>query len=52
MKNKIMSDFVCKKIEDCPNCERKLPNHEFLRRNGCKYCVPIKNTPYCNGKYD
>lgn len=35
----------------CPNCERKLPNQKFRRKNGCYWCVPKKSTKYCNGKY-
>lgn len=35
----------------CPNCYRIMPNKNHRRRHGCKYCVPEKNTKYCNGKY-
>lgn len=35
----------------CPNCNRKIPSEEHRRRHGCKWCVPKKNTKYCNGKY-
>lgn len=37
--------------DTCPNCNREIPNKEHLRKNGCKWCVPEKNTPYCNGCY-
>ena len=23
----------------CPNCDRKIPNPEFRRKHGCKWCV-------------
>lgn len=35
----------------CPNCYRVIPSKKHLRKNGCKYCVPLKNTPYCDGRY-
>lgn len=35
----------------CPNCNRVMPNVDFKRKHGCKACVPIKSTKYCDGKY-
>lgn len=42
-----------KKIKSllCPNCNRVMPNANFRRKHGCFWCVPIKSTKYCNGKY-
>jgi hypothetical protein len=48
---KIIIDNLCKDLLICPNCLRKIPNKLHLRRHGCMWCVPIKNTPYCNGYY-
>jgi protein-arginine kinase activator protein McsA len=57
MKNKDFKDLL-KSIDQmrelartCPNCHRKMPSIKHRRRFGCKWCVPIKNTKYCNGKY-
>jgi protein-arginine kinase activator protein McsA len=35
----------------CPNCLRSMPNLKHRRKHGCQWCVPIKNTPFCNGHY-
>ena len=35
----------------CPNCLRSMPSLKHRRRNGCQWCIPIKNTPHCNGHY-
>jgi len=34
----------------CPNCHRTII-HSLKRKWGCKWCIPIKSTKYCNGKY-
>jgi len=33
-------------VNRCPNCLRKIPNQEFFRDKGCKFCVPKKKTKY------
>lgn len=33
----------------CPNCLRDMPSKKHRRRHGCMWCVPVKNTPFCNG---
>lgn len=43
--------FEEKEELECPNCLRIMPNKKHRRKHGCKWCVPIKPTRYCNGKY-
>ena len=26
----------------CPNCNRKMPNRNFRRGKGCKWCISLK----------
>jgi len=26
-------------MDRCPNCLRKIPNQEFLYKQGCKWCI-------------
>lgn len=37
----------------CPHCLRKIPNKDFFRDKGCKFCVPEKKTRYWDycGRY-